>query len=197
MAVLFVLDFDGGSTDDYDHMLERMGLGSTLPQGALFHGIGMTTRGLRAVDVWESDQAFQSFADTKIGPISAERGLAAPSVRRYEVTQLRGAADRPVTFLHLVTIPAMDRAGFEALDARVLEGVADLPDGMVFHVNGPAGDGQYVMDTWTSREQRDRFLEHNIKPAVAAAGVTSMPAFEDLELHNSLQLSQAARPAAV
>ena len=187
MAVLFVLDFDRGTTDDYDYVIGRMQLSDRMPPGGLFHGVGATDRGLRVVDVWESAEVFGRFADEQIGPFTAERGMAPPRMRAFEVAQMRGEADRPVTFLQFVTIPGLDRAAFAALDDRVLGESGFPPEGCVFHVNGPIEGGRYVMDAWATKGHRDRFLEHNIKPAVAASGVDSVPAFEELDLHNSMR----------
>ena len=41
MAVVFIMDFAGGTTEHYDAVLEKMGLGDRLPAGALFHAAGV------------------------------------------------------------------------------------------------------------------------------------------------------------
>ena len=43
---------------------------------------------VRVVDVWESDEAFQAFAEEKIGPYTAEVGLSEPAIERHEVHNL-------------------------------------------------------------------------------------------------------------
>ena len=44
-----------------------------------------TDGGFRVVDVWETLEAYEQFAQEKIGPLSAEVGLTPPSVQEYEV----------------------------------------------------------------------------------------------------------------
>ncbi len=87
MAVAFVMEFEGGTLDQYDQVMEKMGLepGGQAPPGALFHWVTATDNGVRVTDVWESDEAFQSYADEKIGPFTAEVGLSEPAVTRHEV----------------------------------------------------------------------------------------------------------------
>ena len=41
--------------------------------------------GIRVVDVWQSAEQFQHFADNQIGPIAQEVGMAPPEVQMYEV----------------------------------------------------------------------------------------------------------------
>lgn len=88
MAVAFVLEFEGATLDDYNKVsYELMGLepGGKAPPGALFHWVTATEGGIRVTDVWESDEAFQKFADEEIGPKTAQVGLGEPSVTRHEV----------------------------------------------------------------------------------------------------------------
>jgi len=87
MAHAFVMDFAGGTLDQYDEVISRMGFtpnGAGAP-GALFHWAAKSDDGLRVVDVWETPEAFNNFADTQIGPITAAVGIEPPVVTAYEV----------------------------------------------------------------------------------------------------------------
>jgi hypothetical protein len=86
MAVGVVLDFEGGTLDQYDQVVQKMGLtpGGPTPPGALFHWVTATDNGFRVTDVWESAEQFQSFAQEQIGPYSAEVGLGEPQIAFYE-----------------------------------------------------------------------------------------------------------------
>jgi hypothetical protein len=189
MAKAYVMDFEGGTAAQYDAVIEEMGLaepGSPVPAGALFHGAGATPSGWRVVDVWDDPAAFDRFAAEQIGPLAAKHGLPAPTLQTLDVDEIRRGSDADVSFLQVVRIPGLDREGFQNLDAHILpDGVP--PHACVFHVNGPIDDGIYVIDYWTTKAERDEFTEERIKPGVQAAGVTSMPTFEDLELHNSMR----------
>lgn len=87
MAVAVILDFEGGTLDEYDRVIGKMGFspGGTGGPGGLFHWVAKSDDGIRVTDVWESAEAFQSFADEKIGPITQAEGLATPTVTFVEV----------------------------------------------------------------------------------------------------------------
>ncbi len=87
MAVAVILEFDGGTLDQYDQVVEKMGFepgGSGAP-GALFHWVTKTDNGFRVTDVWESRERFEQFAEEKIGPNSQEVGLTEPEISFYEI----------------------------------------------------------------------------------------------------------------
>jgi hypothetical protein len=196
MSVTYILDFADGRAEQYDAILDRMQLGGRLPANQLFHCAGPTETGWRVIDVWESAEAFQRFTQEKIAPLSAEQGLAPPSLRQLEVAQLRRGIDEDPTFTQVIYIPDVSRDAFMAMDAKVLGDAGFPPEGCVFHVNGPYEGGQYVMDAWTSMELRDRFLEERIRPTVIAAGMDRRPDYEDLPLHNSLRHAATTGAAA-
>lgn len=80
MAVAVVLDFKGATLDQYDQILEKMGLtsGGAGAPGGISHFATKTDDGFRVVDVWEEKATFEKFAEEKIGPIGQEVGLPNP-----------------------------------------------------------------------------------------------------------------------
>lgn len=80
MAVGIVLDFKGATLDQYDQVLERMGLtpGGSGPPGVLFHWVTKIDDGFRVTDVWESREAFDRFSEEQIGPHSQAVGMTDP-----------------------------------------------------------------------------------------------------------------------
>jgi hypothetical protein len=188
MAVAFIMDFPGGTLEDYDWVIERMQLNGRLPAGALFHAVGQTEDGIRVCDVWESADVFQRFADTQIGPLTTERGMSPPNMRSFETAEppRRNPAGGAVRFVQIVKVPVPDHAAFVEMDKRIVGEDRQAPEGCVFHVNGAMDGAYYVMDYWTSKEVRDAFIERNIKPAMQQAGITEMPVFEEMIAHNAL-----------
>jgi hypothetical protein len=83
VAVAIIMDFEG-SLDQYDQVIEKMGLqdGST-PPGAIFHWVAKTDTGMRVVDVWESRDVFEQFAQEQIGPYTAEVGIEGPPAMTF------------------------------------------------------------------------------------------------------------------
>ncbi len=84
MAIVRVYDAEGWSVDDYDRVMDRMGLGGHTAPGVLFNWCATTHAGLRIVDVYESRAIADDLSETKIQPILAEMGLSPPVVTEYE-----------------------------------------------------------------------------------------------------------------
>jgi hypothetical protein len=191
MPIAFILDFPDGSVEKYDAVLDRMGLEGRLPSGALFHVAGPgPAGGLRVIDVWESDGAFQAFADAEITPRTAEVGMSPPQITRFEA-QVRdsGLPRRAITFAHVARLP-LDAEGFRRLYEETMGG-ADLPDGVVFHANGPAPKGGWIVTGgWTSQDARDRFLTERVIPTARRHDMDP-PVIEDLAVHAVLEPARA------
>ncbi|HEX8075856.1 MAG TPA: hypothetical protein VF545_12855 [Thermoleophilaceae bacterium] len=83
----FELFFPGGTVEQYEQVIEKMGFvhhGTGAP-GGLFHWVTVTDEGIKVVDVWESPEVFQAFADSQIGPYTQEVGLPEPQITTYPV----------------------------------------------------------------------------------------------------------------
>ena len=88
MAVAVEMSFQGATLKQYDQVIEKMGLrqGGDMPPGGISHWVAKTDDGFRVVDVWESREAFDRFAQEQIGPISREVGIEPqPEMRFSEV----------------------------------------------------------------------------------------------------------------
>jgi hypothetical protein len=88
MAVAVELNFRGATLDQYDQVIQKMGLkqGGATPPGAISHWVAKTDDGFRVVDVWESKETFERFAQEKIGPYTREAGIESePEMKFYDV----------------------------------------------------------------------------------------------------------------
>lgn len=88
MAVGVQIDVVGGTLEQYDEVVEHLGLlpgGPSAPQ-EIFHWVAKTENGFRVVDVWESQEAFDRFAEEKIIPLFREVGVVlSPEIRYFEI----------------------------------------------------------------------------------------------------------------
>ena len=80
MAIAVEMNFHGATLDQYDQIIEKMGLtpGGGTPPEAISHWVAKTDDGIRVVDVWETREAYDRFAQEQIGPFSAEAGVTEP-----------------------------------------------------------------------------------------------------------------------
>jgi hypothetical protein len=93
MAVAYKMKFEGATLEQYDQVMQLMGLTGDAepPEGAIFHWVAQTTDGLIVMDVWESDEQFNKFAEEQIGPFTAQVGIGAPpKTTRFEVHNMLG-----------------------------------------------------------------------------------------------------------
>jgi hypothetical protein len=190
MTSAFILDFEGGTAEQYDQVVALMDLNGRTAPGGLFHAAGETATGWRVCDVWETAEHFQAFAQEKIGPLSAAVGLPAPTIRSFEVDGVRTGPPAGIRFVQVVLIEGMDRAGFDDLEVSVIPD-RSAPPGCVYHVHGQLSDAYCVVDAWTDRATRDRFMETRVKPAMAERGATAPPVLEDLDVTRTLTPVQA------
>jgi hypothetical protein len=75
MATAVLLSWAGVTREQYDEVLEKLGLDADPPAGGLFHIAGVTDDGLRVVDVWESAEAFQRFVGERLTPAVQAVGI--------------------------------------------------------------------------------------------------------------------------
>lgn len=88
MAVAVQLDFQGGTLDQYDQVLEAIGFepGGAGAVGGLFHWVRVTEDGIRVTDVWQDRETFERFAEEHIGPSMQKAGVdLTPEITFYEV----------------------------------------------------------------------------------------------------------------
>ncbi len=88
MAIAVVLDFEGGTLEQYDEVIKKMGFtpGGPGAPGARGHWVAETDTGIRVTDTWKSKEQFEKFAQEQIGPITAEVGIPnPPTMTFYEV----------------------------------------------------------------------------------------------------------------
>ncbi len=80
MAVGVVLDFKDATLEQYDQVIQKMGLrlGEPLADGGISHWVTGTDDGFRVYDVWESREHFERFAQEQIGPFAQEAGIGSP-----------------------------------------------------------------------------------------------------------------------
>src|SRR4051812_50196215 len=96
MAKAYIMDFAGGTADQYDRVIEAMDLGGQMPPGGLFHYAGPTPTGWRVIDAWADPAAFDRFAAEKIMPLAAAQDMPRPDVQGMDVEMSHhGGAGRP------------------------------------------------------------------------------------------------------
>src|SRR4029450_12781313 len=72
MAVRMTLELPGTTTDQYDQVNEKMDVENNPPDGLIIHTCAKAGDGLRLVDVWDSQGAYEKCAEERLGAAVAE-----------------------------------------------------------------------------------------------------------------------------
>ena len=85
MAIGVEQSFPGATLEQYDEVVQKMGFthGGPGAPGGISHFVSKTDDGIRVVDVWQSKEQFETFAQDKIGPYAAAVGFPAPPVVHF------------------------------------------------------------------------------------------------------------------
>ena len=75
MPVVMYMEWDGVTPEQYDAARETINWEGDAPDGAILHVPWFVDGGLRVVDVWESPEQFQQFADDRLTPGVQDVGI--------------------------------------------------------------------------------------------------------------------------
>jgi hypothetical protein len=77
MAVCVIAENPKGSAEVYEQVVQKVSQsGAFPPPGAIFQVAGPGEPGWRVVSVWDSREAFESFASERLAPAWAEFGVS-------------------------------------------------------------------------------------------------------------------------
>jgi hypothetical protein len=89
MAVGIRTKFKGGTQQHYDAIHGHMSIDADPPQGMIFHSAGPIEGGWGVIDFWESREAFDTFAQSRLMPAAQELGDRAfpgpPEIKEFPV----------------------------------------------------------------------------------------------------------------
>lgn len=67
-VVMMMMTWDGMNKADYEKLRKTVNWEGDVPKGAMFHVAAFNDKGARVTDVWESEQDFKKFVDTRLMP---------------------------------------------------------------------------------------------------------------------------------
>src|SRR6266849_2563882 len=84
MAVIVMMEMKGMTQHQYDQANAMMG--GKVPPGCLVHTASVMAGGMQMVDVWESEAAYEKFAQETLSKMGAAIGLTSqPEVKMHPV----------------------------------------------------------------------------------------------------------------
>ena len=96
MAIVWLLEWDGITPDQYDSIRERVNWEGEIPDGLHFHVAAFSDNGLVVTEVWESPDHVQPFMDERFLPVIRSLGIQTmPRVDLYPVHRLFSPGNAP------------------------------------------------------------------------------------------------------
>ncbi len=97
MPTVMCMSWAGVTREQYDAARERVNFEGEAPAGGMLHVAWVDDAGLRVVDVWNSAEEFQRFAEERLMPGVTDLGLPGePQVELYEAHNVYTPAYEPI-----------------------------------------------------------------------------------------------------
>lgn len=75
MPIVWLMEWDGITPDQYEALRERVGWETDVPDGLHYHVAAFGSKGLVLTEVWESPDHVQPFMDGRFLPVVRELGI--------------------------------------------------------------------------------------------------------------------------
>lgn len=109
MATVMLMEWPGVTQEQYNRVMNELGLDTKPPAGATFHVAGFTGGSLRVLDIWESQQAFERFQHDRLATAVQKAGITSqPKVQFF-----------PAHNIYAPNIEAIRKAGASSLPVGV------------------------------------------------------------------------------
>lgn len=167
MAMLVIMDIEGGTAEQYDHVDRLLG-GTTAdnaPAGLLSHTAGPTETGFFVADVWESREALEDFYANTLAQHLQAAGVPEAQPQIMPVHNRIEGRGSEAGVIVIAEVPGLSAEAYDRITADI---EAHSGDGShhpgVSHVAGISGDGLFVVDVWGSEEEFGAFAQAELAP---------------------------------
>lgn len=101
MPILAIVNAEGMTKEAYEAIRKEVNWEGNLPKGAMIHIAGFDNKGVRAVDVWNSEEDYNNFIETRLKPALKKMNIEwvgaeiiqtyniniAPQTEQYKIAQ--------------------------------------------------------------------------------------------------------------
>jgi hypothetical protein len=93
MPIGLIIEWPGGTQEQYDALMDELQFGGVLPEGELLHAAGPMPGGWRIVDIWHAREDFDRLVEQKLGAALQKVRVTEPKVTEFPIHNiLRSAA---------------------------------------------------------------------------------------------------------
>ena len=166
MAILMLMEFEGGTLEQYNQVDELLG-GVTVdhaPDGLISHSAAITEDGLVIADVWESPEALQTFFDEQLGAAMKQAEVTTSKPRILPVhNHIHGSGIHPGVVM-IAEIDGMTTDDYDQMAGDMGHGDDGAGHPAVSHIAATDGDTLVVVDVWGSEEEFGQYAESELAP---------------------------------
>jgi hypothetical protein len=107
MAVAMFMRWSGVTSDQYDTVMSRLELDSNPAAGGVLHVAALTDEGLEVCDVWQTEQAFRGFFESRFLPVASELAFPGePVIELVPLHNLYAADPEMIDRIGMMSVPA-------------------------------------------------------------------------------------------
>ena len=100
------MHWPGVTPDQYDAVMARLDLDAQPAPGGVLHVATVTDEGLDVCDVWQTEQAFQSFLEQRMLPVVSELGIEGePEIRLVPLHNLYAGDPEMIDRIGTMSVP--------------------------------------------------------------------------------------------
>jgi hypothetical protein len=189
MAILMTLQVLGGTVEQYDRANEILGIHSDAdaPDGLIQHVCGLIDDGVVIFDLWETEDAFNTFFANRLGAALQQAGVPESQPVFEQVHNLvpRGGADSAGVIMELHVDAGADIYDEMASEMPSHQGATSTGP-WYSHAAAITGTGRlHVVDLWPSQGAFGAFAEAEIAPAAEGRLDEVTPRF--MAVHNVIR----------
>ena len=167
MSVLVIMDIEGATIEQYDHVDRLLG-GTTVdnaPAGLISHTAGSTDTGFFVADVWESPEALQDFYENTLAAHLEAAGVPEVQPRIMPVHNHLEGQGTNAGVIVIAEVPGLSADDYDRITADLAAHAGDGSEHPgVSHVAGIDGVGLYVVDVWGSEEEFAAYAQSELAP---------------------------------
>jgi quinol monooxygenase YgiN len=185
MAVMALMEFEGGTIEQYEQINEALGIRGPqdAPAGLIRHVVGESDDGLVIIDLWESPEAMEDFYENSLRKASEQVGDI-PEVQP-RIAPVHNHLSGSGEIAGVIVIAEVPDAGTDVYD-QVRDEIPghDENHPSVSHAAAITDDGLLIVDVWESEEAFGRYAGEKVAPAGEKAGMTGFePRFVKVHGH--------------
>jgi hypothetical protein len=94
MAHGIIMSFHSVSEEEYNALIAQLELNEVMPSGALVHAAGPTAVCWRVMEVWDSQEAFDTFYSVELEPALQKAGVEDPEIEQWRVSNTLTSKER-------------------------------------------------------------------------------------------------------